>query len=365
MSDPRRLLAPDALGSLRGRVFSYIGGNVSRAHCESLAPYVAGFTLAGKRGRKMARSIAATTGAPVLWDPALYVAQVGATCRTPTLFDEDENVGFQADLGVAAFLSASGWVPDRDGEALRRVVDEGRRFCDRADRSGHSAPSFVVVPIGSWWLTRGRERLITELRRVERPIALVLCSRNDPLGVVGGVAGLVAVVRSVPDVAVIRTDLAGLGAMAHGSPFSAIGTGTGARHSVPVGTTGGGAPDDDTPSVLVRGAGVYKKGSQIERCRSDGGLLSCPLPPCKGRHLRRFADPASRPEAMLHAFAVIQELADGILSHDPALRPEAWRLFAERAVQRLDDLETRTRVPWEAPRALTDWASTPGSPRID
>lgn len=66
-------------------------------------------------------------------------------------------------------------------------------------------------------------------------MALVLAHRNDPLGSLAAVRGLLRVLAEIPNVVLLRTDLAAIGAVANGASLGAVGTSTSVRHLVPLG----------------------------------------------------------------------------------------------------------------------------------
>ena len=80
------------------------------------------------------------------------------------------------------------------------------------------------------------------------PIALVLEHQKDPLSVLETVRGLVALIRQVPAVGLLCSDVSALGALAFGASWAAVGVRTSLRHLYPAdgGFCSCGAPQVDT-----------------------------------------------------------------------------------------------------------------------
>ena len=119
---------------------------------------------------------------------------------------------------------------------LEAVLDEGLRFAEMANRQSHRARALIAFPISTGWLQCHpdcRKQLIDTVSKAKVGIALFPGGSGDPLGSRQAVAGLVELLDSARgEVAVLRTDLAGIGAMAFGAGRTSIGLSTALRHTV-------------------------------------------------------------------------------------------------------------------------------------
>jgi hypothetical protein len=344
---------------LRDRLLVHVGGKVSDMTVRRLAETAGGLVFRGKSGREHMLRIAPSLEVPCLFDPSLYESTWGATEPDVNLFGADGRIDEQIGLGAGALLSPSGAVREGDQDSLREVLEAGMTFVETCQETAPGRPVFVVVPVSSAWLLGGDlEVLISALRDASVPVALVLGHRMDPLSPKGAVAGLIRLVSELPEVLLLRSDLAGaIGALANGALAGTIGTNTSVRHFVLPDSSGGGSPDE-SPSVLVRGANMFKKGSHLERLRSREGLLNCPCSVDEGRPVSRYGDPLSTPDAMVHNLWCANEVAARVLAYDVELRPEAWRMIVDQSMTFARQLADVTKAEWSSP-GLTAWSSPP------
>ena len=115
------------------------------------------------------------------------------------------------------------------------VLDEGLRFVETAREQPHPAPALIALPIHIGWLREAdcREQLIIATSRLGVGIAGFPGGPGDPLEGRRAVAGMAELLESARDgVAVLRTDLAGIGALAFGATATSIGLSTALRHTV-------------------------------------------------------------------------------------------------------------------------------------
>jgi hypothetical protein len=350
------------LETLRDRLFAYVSSTNPVSTLLAIGPSVGGYICKGTRGRAQAAELATRSYLPIIWDPALYERHIGVVDTPLTLFG-DPRIDAVPTPRPAAYLSPSGFIPDDDADTLDAVIREGITYCDAATATSNPAPAFIVIPVTARWLAEPHlTYLVDRLQTAGKPIALALADRNNPMDVTGAVAGLLTLLAEVPDILLLRTDETAIAANANGALASALGSGTGGRHFVPPGSTGGGIPKDKSPSVLVPGTLSFTKGSYLEQVRSDDGLLNCPDPPCDvcaGAHLGRFGRPELTGEAIEHSYAIAAEIHARIIERHIELRPEAWRLEAERALDRLDELDKKTNRRWHRSVALKAWADSP------
>ena len=207
---------------------------------------------------------------------------------------------------------------------MRQAVEvEAKRTSSRPDAT-------AVLAIDHRWLTKVPMVLASELAELDRRVALVLAHPTDPLSVRNAVHGLVAVVKSVNDVSILRTDHGGLGAIVHGACHAAIGLIPSHRHFVPVGKSGGGKTGDRSARVFIREMMDWFTGETIAGWVTMSWKPRCHLDCCHGQGLDRFFDERLEREALVHNRTTLARLADDILD---APREERRRLFAETCSQ--------------------------------
>ena len=294
---------------------------------------------------------------PVLLDPACYAAKPeDRRAGANRLFShEDYWLDQQREHRVAAYLSPSPYIPAGDVKQLRRVLDAGREFCTAAQH-GTPAVAFTVVAADRRWLSDLAPTFAAVLSRAETPIALILADREDPLGSRASVEGLVRVLACHPHVALLRTDAAAFGALAHGAVAAAIGTITTLRHLVPPGSPGFAPIRDKTARVLVGPLLQYIAGSTLAEYKRDDGLLDCDCEVCGGASLRRFEDEDLLLEAHRHNVATCRRVADVLRAQPPRRRPTAWAAMCSSALVMSERLEEQTEYPVDQPMSLRAWA---------
>lgn len=359
-SAPLAVLAPRRLAP--GDIFAYAGKCASLKQYRTVATAAGAVVLRGRDAKIATKLRQSNFDGPLLIDPAVYeLSAHDPRAHHASLFDERPGsywIDVQAEKQVAAYLSPSSFVPEADIGALRRVLTEGRSWCAAAMTYRYHAPAFVVLPVHRSWLTDYADRLAAEITRSAVPVALIPSGQHDPMGTKPAVRGLVRLLRTVPNIALLRTDLAGVGALAHGAVAAAIGTSTTVRHFVPPGRPAGGNLQDRTPRVLVEPLLTWVTGSLLAQYVRDGGMLNCECAVCYGRSLRRFGveDPAVTAEAMAHSILVWRTVADTVLGAAPQRRAVVWGMRCQYAVDKHHELKARSKVALvDPPPYLRAW----------
>jgi hypothetical protein len=300
---------------------------------------------------------------PVMLDPARYLP-TNERILQPSLWSADPLsavVEGQAQHRVAAYLSPAGFIRAGDLAALRAVLDEGSRFTELASQQSHRAPALTALPISTGWLSRPdrREPFIKTIVEAGIGVALFPGGSGDPLSGRKAVAGLVEMLRAMDhQVAVLRTDLAGIGAMAFGAVSTSIGLSAALRHTVAEGGRAF-AQQDRTPRVLVDRLLSWPRGSQLAQVVRDDGILTCECPVCHGRSLRRFAreDAESVAEAATHSVLTWRAIADRMLAAPPDRRRAAWLQACADALDEHAALRARSRIGLQVPDYLNSWTA--------
>jgi len=140
----------------------------------------------------------------------------------------------QRRLGAATVLTDSGYIGERNLTALTSVLSQAADAGDDVT---------AVLPLHKSWLRTHADLLSVEIRRYGVPVALVVEDPKDPFDAVDALRGLVEVLRSGASVALLCTDMSGLGALCFRAQWAAIGVRSSPRHLYPA-DGGGGAPRD-------------------------------------------------------------------------------------------------------------------------
>jgi hypothetical protein len=299
---------------------------------------------------------------PVMLDPACYFRNAADDAQLSLLHSRPESrwVAVQCEQQVAMYLSRAPFVSAGDITGLDAALESGRRFCDLARSQPHRAPAMIALPIHYRWLTAQHlASLCTALTQADASVALLPGGQSDPLASREAVRGLVKVLRDTPQpVAVLRTDLAGLGALAYGAAATAIGVSAAQRHTTEPGRRGF-TQADRTARVLVEPLLSWVRGSVLERIGRDDGMLACGCAVCYGRSLRRFGNPHPEllREAAAHSVLVWRAVADQILSSPAGGRAAAWLQACDDAREMHARLRARARVDLWEPDYLSSWTA--------
>ena len=320
---------------ITGDVAWYLAGRLSDAERMDYALATDAVVLRGASGAHAAVRLRNAGFAGSLWlDPATYDEHLAPPAET--LFG-DYWQSVQQELQVEELISPGSYVGQADIDGLESALDAQREWV--ANAGGR-----LSLALAASWLIRDLPVLLDRLTKVDAPLALAFADQNDPLGRVGAVQGLVKLLRSVKNVAVVRSDLGALGAVSYGASLGAIGTSTTVRHVVPPGKTGGGSHGDKSPSVFVAELLDFKLGSHLDEFPAEASP-TCDLPCCRGKMLRRFKGEHSVAEARVHNRISIGEVARRVMETPPELRPAAFTALcrsAEHAVAALSLLARRS-----------------------
>jgi hypothetical protein len=221
--------------------------------------------------------------------------------------------------------------------------------------SDGSPQGMAGLSLGADWL-RGPslEALSRRLSEAQRPVAVAFAHPFDPIRSQDHVRGLLSLVQCA-DVAILRSDLAGIGAWAHGARFASVGLSSTVRH-LPVPMPNQASGDRDlTPHVLVPGCWAWTKASTLYFI-GDHPKLMCTCQECQGQSLARLGDgrDVRHEEALIHSFRVWAGLVDHLLGAPADELHIAWQRECKTAVdteaELADDLGVELR--W---RPLSHW----------
>ena len=354
---------PDAaLSDLPRGIYPYVGGSASVDNLRAVARESGYATVSGARGVKLAGKVHNT-----LVDPGRYAPR-GKSAGEPEvlLFDYDEWLERQRQAKVPVILTDSTRIQSRDRESLRTWL---RRWPDVGDAV------LVVLPVETWWLKGGLPCLIEEVQSAGRPVALVLHHLYNGLDDASAVAGLVAFMSALEGVPVVllRCDVSGVGAVAHGGHAAFIGLSATYRHGpMPRNPKRDSDKDDDpdpSPSVFVPALHNYVKASSLPSISRDSNadVLACHDDACRGESLLRLSRlsevdiRAARALAYRHNMASHERVARTVFgSREPK---DAWWELCKSGADTTASLVERG-VSLSVSRWLRQWLEL-GSPSHD
>jgi hypothetical protein len=341
-------------------IYPYLGGSASVDQIRAVMSACGGAVVSGMGGARLAAKVQG-----ILVDPARYSTPLKD--QPESLIDLDEWLERQRAAGVPVILTDTPRIPIRDRSALRKALARW----DMIDE-----PTWVVLPMESWWLREGLSCLTDEVRAAGRPVAIVLPHRYNALDAAGAIAGLLTFLSAVGELPVVllRCDISAIGAVAHGAFAGFVGWSATTRHgTMPMKRRerAGGDQDepDESPAVFVPALHDYFKASKLPAFTRGGrsDVARCDDPECNGRSLLRIARlsevdlQAARAQAHRHNIASAEQVAQRVLtSREP--RDAWWECCKSGADTTASLIENGITAP--VSRWLRQWLET-GSPAHD
>jgi hypothetical protein len=302
-----------------------------------------GVVLSGPQALTAGLRLANTGPAvPLLCDRRRYAGKSRVSGRAP--FDSRWLDG-QRRLNVPHVLSDSGYIGHGDLRALVTVLDQAVAAGDDVT---------AVLPIHTSWLRSDLTTFVSEISARHAPVALALEHRDDPLGVLETVHGLVTLIRQVPAVGLLCSDVSALGALAFGASWAAVGVRTSLRHLYPA--DGGFGRSDGMPSALVDPALALIKVGKIAAgwaATTDDPVWACGCTVCHGRTLDWLLS-ATAEQANQHTFELLLDRRDKLMNLPGPLREQSWRAMCASAAFQYEALAL-AGVSWDVPRFLRHW----------
>lgn len=256
-------------------------------------------TVAGRKGPGEIRRLRdGGFSAPVLFDGCGYTGQ---DLPPPT-----EWVALQRDAGADRLLLPGAYAPwdkDNNSEFVLLVKEQSSMSAD--------LEAGMLIATDSRWIAKKCDVVLDALLEANRPVALVLADRADPLAVGGAVAGLRRLAQAVPQLSILRSDHGALGAMAFGAVHASIGLNTSTRHFATAAMRARSLPGGSS-RVFVRPLVDWFRASEIAGWFAAGLNLRCNLPCCNGAGLDRFLDDDL--DATWHNMNALADFADVVLS---------------------------------------------------
>jgi hypothetical protein len=256
----------------------------------------------------------------------------------------------QRQAGASLVITPSGQVDAGDAPALKAIVNQANALDD--------ADLLTLVPVSDSWLAPPDiDQLVAVLKRSRHPVLLGLVnSTDDPLSRQGAVAGYARLASEVPGIVMWRTDLSGLGALAHGAVAAVIGQRPSQRRYAKVGVTSRSSKlADKTPHVLLPELLRYSRAQQMRtEWFATSPSLNCTCEYCRGRDLDRFdKSPEAHEAAYLHNLTMLNQLVGECLS--AADREEWWTQQLREAQSAHLELANRINRIVSEPASMRRW----------
>ncbi|MFH8590687.1 hypothetical protein [Streptomyces rimosus] len=264
----------------------------------------------------------------------------------------------QIRAGATAILTPTLCFRDGDRVAIRAAASHIQQY----------DPTTVVfvVPLDAQWLQSDDDVrfLVRSLNGVPHLKALAFGAVDGVLPNEEFALHLRALITGIERVALIRTDLAGLDALAHGATFVSIGVQSSCRTFRPPYTPG---RPTANPSGLAYARVLhpvlmeYFYGGELAHLYGWNNAPACHCGVCKGQHIARFSDsPDDVRAADRHNVAVWLRWAEDLQAARPGA--ERRRLWKSRCWAAIEDRgrierEWRSRKSPGWPAALKVWAT--------
>ncbi len=359
-------LARDVATGLRDRVLT-VGTAFSPSLLGQIDPDLGGLVVVGERAHATVRELTRQYPTlPILIEPTT-VANAAATVEHPFILENDNTLfpvtveqvlDSQRQAGATFAVTPSGQIPAGDSATLKAVVHGANAIA--------AADALTLVGVPDLWLT---QPLVKTLCRVlhdsEHPVLLSLInSSGDPLERKAAATGYRQVAETLGDRVIgWRTDLSGLGLIAHGALSAAIGIRPSQRRLAQFDRPPRSSDKrDGTPHVLLPDLLRFSRSSVMHHewfasTRPD----ACPCRWCAGADIDRFDDSSESVEvAHLHNGAILQQLVEACMSVPPDHRAWWWRRRIEDAVGAHAELEARISRPIAQPTYLKRWLEAMG-----
>lgn len=307
------------------------------------------YTVAG--GNKIAaadkllaahRSIAGPE-ARILFDANRYSGKNRATGAEPLSV---EWVSWQLDHGAPVALTDTGYISDENIDQVDLALGRGAEIAAQV-----GGTVMTMLPIESSILKNSADQLRTAIDRTGVPVALALGHNTDPFGAVDAVRGLLHVLDSPVSVALLRTDLSAVAAVAAGALFGAVGTSSTLRHIWP--SKGGGRSPGT--SVLVPRLMSYHLLERLPMVAAQipADYFWCDCNICEGGAV---FDHVTEHTAHEHSVDSIAAFAANLLS---GTREQNLKSFREKAMN-AQTLHSEIQVEmedlsWASARSLDSW----------
>ncbi|MEV0229319.1 hypothetical protein [Nonomuraea sp. NPDC050786] len=283
---------------------------------------------------------------PVMVDRRRYA---GAKRPSGTTLFTQSWIQTQRQMRLPVVLTDSGYVGRADRSALVAILEQ-------TVRAGTEVTA--VLPLSASWLADDEvKHLIGEINQHRVPVALVLEHTADPLATQWAVRGLKHLLEQArPAVSLLCTDLSGIGALAHGAAWVAVGVTSSLRHLYPADRPGPPYGTLPTKYAIVPRLLSFMRVERIlegwAHTQQHDDLVEdlwrCACAECGNRTMDRFATCADVSLAA-HNASVLDDLQQQVTS------PASWASAIDGALGWYQWIEDEYHLIWEPPRFMNAW----------
>ncbi|WP_426621987.1 hypothetical protein [Microbacterium sp. As-52] len=257
-------------------------------------------------------------------------------------------VNWQLDHGSPLALTDSGYL------SLERFDDVHSLLADAAQLAARAAgPVMAVLPIDYLILKNRANDLLAAITSAGIPVALAVGHTTDPFGSAAAVTGLLTVLTAPVPIALLRSDLSAVGAVAGGAIFGAVGTASSLRHIWT--STGGGGRGGRVVSVYVPRLMSYHHLERLPMVAAQmpGDYFWCFCEICQGDPV---FDRVGDHTAFAHSIGSIAAAAREVLVGSREDRLASFRSRAMNAqMMHMDIAAQMEDTHWDAPSSLNAW----------
>jgi len=283
--------------------------------------------------------------ARILFDANRYSGKGRALGSEPLSADW---VRWQLDHQAPVALTDTGYISLERLDDLDLVLGRAADIADTVN-----GPVMAMLPIESLILKDRADLLRAAIDRAGIPIALAVGHSGDPFGSKDAVRGLLHVLATPVQTALLRTDLSAVAAVAAGARFGAVGTTSTLRHIWP---PKGGGPAQPGVSVLVPRLMSYHRLERLAPVAAQvpADYFWCHCEICQGGAVFDQVSDRTAPE---HSIGAIAAFAVDLLS---GTREENLASFRAKAMnaQTLHyeiGMEMDDTTRWAPPASLGSW----------
>lgn len=258
-------------------------------------------------------------------------------------------ITWQHDHGAPIALTDSGYLSLERFDDLYTLLADATRIADRT-----ASPVMAVLPLDYLILKNRADDLLAAITAAGIPVALAVGHTTDPFGSAAAVTGLLTVLTAPVPIALLRSDLSAVGAVAGGAVFGAVGTASSLRH-IWTSTGGGGGRGGRIVSVYVPRLMSYH---HLERlplvaAQMPGDFFWCFCEICQGDPV---FDRVGDHTAFAHSIGSIESAAREVLDGSRENRLSSFRSRAMSAqMMHLDIAAQMEDTHWDAPSSLNAW----------
>lgn len=357
-------VAPSATAILHGRMLLQCSPSRAGWVADHIDANHGGLVLTGPKGPAKASRMRADGYAGVLLtDPAVYETE-NATAEDPfpiatpgeLAFEDHLQLALTEQLGHEATvaMTPTGFIQAEDSKALLAVCRAGAKLDDQR--------VLVSIPADVAWLNDDNvDQFTAALSLIPGAKVLMLGGQMDPLSrFKAAPRNLCRVMAEVPQIALLRTDLAAFGAFAHGAQFTAFGMSGSQRHIVPPPQpTESSSGAGKSPAVIYPELMALFLGQKIADKHAAGTAPACPCGAGGYHRLDSFDTMKSVVAAAAHNAAVLTDWFRQMLDQRPgADRRSWWSKTCQDAVVRYDIVNAAIDQPngFTPPKQLKLWA---------